>query len=352
MYVLQKIHVFDIWLESSKCGRMTHTTTLPARRLGPLESSALGYGCMGLSQGYGPTSPDEGRSAIHAALGAGITLFDTAMSYGQGDNERLLGDTLRAAGTDGDTALVATKLGITRSGDGVVLDADPSRIRDYALASLARLQREVIDLYYLHRVDPRFPVEDQIGALAELVDEGLVRAVGVSEVTAAQLRLACSVTRISALQLEWSLAWREPEVEIVPVARELGVALVPYSPLGRGLLTDSGDSRNPKTAPFRAGDPRFNESHHEGNVAASQALTTLAHQLGVVPSQLALAWLLHCGDDVVPIPGSRRSDRIRDNAYAANLHLDAGAMGALDRIADRYVGDRHSFAVPTTRRTP
>lgn len=241
------------------------------RHLGSLTVSSIGLGCMGLSQGYGPTSRDEAVTAIHVALEAGVTLFDTAMSYGEGANEELVGTALGSAGLAGAKALVATKAGIVRTPEGVRVDARPDRLRGDALASVRRLDRDVIDLYYLHRVDPRFPVEEQVGALADLVDEGLVRAVGVSEVTATQLEAATSTTTISAVQLEWSLAWRAAERDVIPAARRLGVPVVAYSPLGRGLLTADPASRDPSVSAFRGSDPRFDSTHRGPNLLQRSA---------------------------------------------------------------------------------
>src|SRR6266568_2575096 len=204
-----------------------------------LTASAVGLGCMGFSQGYGQVDDDESIAAIHTAIDSGITLFDTAQSYGGGHNERLLARALREAG---DSVRVATKFGIVRGESGVHLDAKPERVREYCDASLARLDREVIDLYYLHRIDPEVPVAETVGAMAELVAAGKVRRLGISEATPEQLAQAAAVHPIAAAQFEWSMLWREPENDVVPAARELGIALVPYSPLGRGLLTATLDT--------------------------------------------------------------------------------------------------------------
>src|SRR5215467_14860097 len=197
-------------------------------------TSALGLGCMGLSQGYGPADDDESVRAIRRAIERGVTLLDTAMSYGQGHNERLVGRAL--AGLPG-RAQVATKFGIVRDERGVHLDGRPEHVRGYCEASLLRLGVEVIDLYYLHRVDPQVPIADTIGAMAQLVTEGKVRHLGVSEVTPAQLEQAAAVHPISAIQFEWSLLWRDPEDDIISAVRRMGTGIVPYSPLGRGMLT-------------------------------------------------------------------------------------------------------------------
>ena len=329
------------------------TPTHIAHRLGALDVAPIGFGCMGLSQGYGPADDTESVAAVHAALDAGTTLFDTAMSYGQGHNETLLGRALRTVPRD--AVQIATKFGIRRDDDGVRLDAHPDRIAGWCEDSLRRLGVDHIDLYYLHRVDPDVPIEDTVGAMAALVAQGKVRHLGVSEVTAGQLRQAASVHPIAAVQMEWSLMWREPELDVVPTARELGAGLVPYSPLGRGLLGGGLGVDTVPTSPFRAGDPRFTGDHLTANLAQVTALAALAATWNVTPAQAALAWLLAQGDDVVPIPGSRKPSRASENSAAMDLHLDAEQLAALSAAvpASGWVGDRQSFAVPvTTRPTP
>ncbi|MFD7844439.1 aldo/keto reductase [Nocardia sp. NPDC059764] len=309
--------------------------------------SAIGLGCMGFSQGYGAADDAESTAAIRAAYEAGITVFDTAMSYGLGHNERLIGQAL--AGTD---ALVATKFGIVRTDAGVGLDGKPENVRGYCEASLERLGREAIDVYYLHRVDPQVPVAETVGAMAELVSAGKVRHLGISEATPEQLRAAVAVAPIAAVQFEWSMLWREPERDIVPVARELGVGLVPYSPLGRGLLTATLDAGTAADADFRRHDPRFQGEHLDENLAQVAALREMAARLGISAGQLALAWLLAQGPDVMPIPGSRRAARILENAAAAAVELGAEELAMLEKLvpADGWSGDRTSFAVPSTTR--
>ena len=207
---------------------------MPQRSLGGLVTSAIGLGCMGLSQGYGPADDADSVRAIRRALDLGVTMLDTAMSYGQGHNERLIARALH--GRTG-PVLIATKFGIVRDSGGVRVDGRPEHVRGFCEASLRRLGRDVIDLYYLHRVDPEVPVADTVGAMAGLVAEGKVRHLGLSEATPAQLEQAAAVHPVSAVQFEWSLLWRDPEDDVVPAARRLGIGLVPYSPLGRGLLT-------------------------------------------------------------------------------------------------------------------
>lgn len=320
------------------------------RNLGALSVSALGLGCMGFSQGYGDADRDESIAAIRTAVDGGITLFDTAMSYGQGHNERLLGEALAGSSAD---VRVATKFGIVRTDDGTSLDGRPEHVRRHCDASLQRLGRDTIDLYYLHRVDPQVPIAETVGAMAELVRDGKVRQLGVSEVTPGQLAAAVAVHPIAAVQFEWSMMWREPERDIVPAARRLGVGIVAYSPLGRGLLTATLDGGG-ADADFRRSDPRFGGPALERNLAQVAALRGIAARLGLTPGQLALAWLLAQGPDVVPIPGTRRAARIRENIAAAEAGLGAEALAELAAVvpADGWAGDRQSFAVPVSSRSP
>jgi aryl-alcohol dehydrogenase-like predicted oxidoreductase len=325
------------------------------KRLGStgFTTSAIGLGCMGFSQGYGPADEAESIAAIHAALDLGVSMLDTAMSYGQGRNERLIGRAL-AQRSDADGVQVATKFGIVRGDSGVHLDARPERVRDYCDASLARLGRDTIDLYYLHRVDPDVPITETVGAMAELAEQGKVRQLGVSEVTPEQLAAAVAVHPIAAVQFEWSLLWREPERDLVPAARSHRVGLVAYSPLGRGLLTDTLDQAAIDSSDFRRSDPRFQAENLTRNRSQVSALRSTAAALGLTPGQLALAWLLAQGNDVVPIPGSRRPQRIAENLAAADAELSHSDLERLDAKvpATSWAGDRRSFAVPTTARAP
>jgi aryl-alcohol dehydrogenase-like predicted oxidoreductase len=310
--------------------------------------AAVGLGCMGLSQGYGPTDEGEARRTLSAALDAGVTLFDTAQSYGSGANERLVGAAV--GGRAGVT--VATKTGIVRDAGGVRLDGRPQSIHAACDDSLRRLGVDAIGLYYLHRVDPAVPLEDSVGALAELVSAGKVHHVGVSEVTPEQLRRAVAVHPVAAVQCEWSLMWREPEDALVPAARRLGVGLVPYSPLGRGLLTATLTGPTARAAAFRQDDPRFAGPALAQNLQRVDALRAVAGQHRATVAQVALAWLLAQGPDVVPIPGSRTPERARENAGAADVRLSGDDLARIDAVAPRdgWAGDRRSFAaVDTTR---
>jgi aryl-alcohol dehydrogenase-like predicted oxidoreductase len=307
---------------------------------------------MGFSQGYGPADDGESIKALHRAVELGVNLLDTAMSYGQGHNEELVSRVLAELGNRGEVQ-VATKFGIVRTEQGVSLDGRPENVRGYADASLKRLGVDVIDLYYLHRVDPEVPIGETVQAMAQLIDDGKVRHLGVSEVTAEQLQAANAVHPIAAVQFEWSMLWREPELDIIPAARELGVGLVPYSPLGRGLLTATLDREGIDSSDFRRTDPRFQDANLERNLAQIEALRTVAESLDLTPGQLALAWLLAQGDDVVPIPGTRRLDRVTENAAAAEVQLSQADLDRLDLAVrpEEWAGDRRSFAVPATTRT-
>jgi len=312
--------------------------------------SAVGLGCMGLSQAYGPADDEESIATLHRALDLGVSLLDTAMSYGRGQNEQLVG---RAIAGRREQVVLATKFGIIRGEDGVRLDGRPEHVRGYCEDSLTRLGVDVIDLYYLHRVDPDVPVADTVGAMAELVAQGKVRHLGLSEANVGQLEQAAAVHPIAALQCEWSLFWREPEDDVIPAARRLGIGLVPYSPLGRGMLTGALPTGGFAADDFRANDPRFAGAELASNLALVDAVRQLATERGGTPGQLALGWLLAQGADVVPIPGTRRQQRVEENAAAASLELSAADLARLDQVAPRaaWAGDRQSFAAHGTVRT-
>lgn len=307
---------------------------------------------MGMSQGYGPTHDGTSIDTLRQAIDLGITFFDTAMSYGSGHNEQLLGTAL--AGRR-EQVVLASKFGIVRdAGSGVRLDGRPEQVARYCEASLARLGVEHLDLYYLHRVDPDVPVEESIGAMADLVTDGKVRYVGISEASVDALERAAAIHPIAALQCEWSLWWREPEDDVLAAARRLGIGLVPYSPLGRGFLTGAvaTDAFGPDD--YRRRDPRFNAEHLARNMKLVEQVRLLAAERGLTPAQLSLAWLLAQGDDVVPIPGTKQPERLAENVAAVGLTLSQDDLDALETVAGRsaWSGDRQSFAAHrTTRRT-
>jgi aryl-alcohol dehydrogenase-like predicted oxidoreductase len=291
--------------------------------------SALGLGCMGMSEFYGPTDDDESIKTIHRALSLGITLLDTADMYGSGKNEQLVGT---AVADRRDDVVLATKFGIVREqGQPRRVDSSPEYARRACEASLRRLSVDHIDLYYMHRRNPDVPIEETVGGMAELVCEGKVRHLGLSEVSAGTLRRACAVHPIAALQSEWSLWTRGIEEEIVPAARELGVGIVPYSPIGRGFLTGAYGSVDKLSADdFRRHTPRFQADNLQANLRIVERVREVADDVGCTPVQLALAWLLHQGDDVVPIPGTKHVKYVEENAEAAEISLTSDHLGALD----------------------
>ncbi len=316
---------------------------------GPV-SSAIGLGCMGLSQGYGPADDAESTALIRRALDLGVTMLDTAQSYGSGHNETLIGAAINGRR---DEVLLASKFGIVRDDDGVHLDGRPEHVAGFCDASLRRLGVDTIDLYYLHRVDPTVPVADTVGAMAELVTAGKVRHLGLSEVNVGQLEQAAAVHPIAAVQFEWSIMWREPEDDVIPAANRLGIGLVPYSPLGRGMLTGALATGAAANGDFRATDPRFAGPHLTANLAVVDALRELAADHDATVGQLALAWLLAQSPRVVPIPGTRRVTRLAENAAAARIDLSAADLDRLDEVAPRgaWAGDRRSFAAHSLTRT-
>src|SRR6266487_3746561 len=302
------------------------------RRLGNsgLEVSAVGLGCMGMSQSYGtPEERDERESiaTIHRAIELGCTFLDTAEVYGPYTNEELLGRALKGRR---DQVILATKFGF-RIENGPGLDSRPKHIRQVVEASLRRLQTDHIDLLYQHRVDPAVPIEEVAGTVGELVQAGKVRFFGLSEAGVTNIRRAHAVYPVSALQSEYSLWERNLEPEIIPVLRELGIGLVPFSPLGRGFLTGEVKRAEEYTeGDFRRGDPRYQGENFDANVRAAEAVREVARSLGVKPGQVALAWLLHKGPDIVPIPGTKRVKYLEENVAAASVSLDAAQMSTLD----------------------
>ena len=305
---------------------------LTKRRLGRsgLEVSAIGLGCMGMSQSYGAADERESIATIHRAVELGVTLFDTAEAYGPWHNEELLGRALRGLR---DRVVIATKFGwVLRDGKMVGVNSRPEHIRRIVDESLGRLGTDRIDLLYQHRVDPQVPIEDVAGTVADLVRQGKVGHFGLSEAGVDTIRRAHAVHPVAALQSEYSVWERNLESDIIPVLRELGIGLVPFSPLGRGFLT--GTARRAEDYPegdYRRNDPRFAGENYEANMRAAAVLREIAGARGATPSQVALAWLLHKGDDIVPIPGTKRRTYLEDNVAAASLALTPDEMDRLDR---------------------
>jgi aryl-alcohol dehydrogenase-like predicted oxidoreductase len=297
--------------------------------------STLGLGCMGMSDFYGPTDDVESVVTIHRAIALGVTFFDTADMYGPFKNEELLG---RAIRDRRDQVIVATKFGNRRSPDGAFLGISgrPEYVREACDASLRRLGVDHIDLYYQHRVDPTVAIEETVGAMAELVRAGKVRYLGLSEAGPATIRRAHAVHPISALQTEYSLWTRDPEDGILPTVRELGIGFVPYSPLGRGFLT--GRFRSPADIPegdWRRVNPRFQGENFQKNLALVTRVTEIARARNLTPAQLALAWVLGQGKDIVPIPGTRRRTSLEENVGAVGVILTPQEMAKLDLAAPK-----------------
>ncbi|MFI5708815.1 aldo/keto reductase [Kribbella sp. NPDC051620] len=314
-------------------------------QLGELTVSALGLGCMGMSQSYGVQSDDaESIATVHAAIHAGCTFIDTADVYGDGANEELVGRALAGRRSE---VVLATKFGFQRVGSDIpnVVNGRPEYAAAALDASLARLGVDYVDLWYLHRRDPEVPIEETVGAMASAVEAGKVRYLGLSEVSGETVRAAHAVHPISAVQSEWSLWTRDPETGVLPTLRELGIGFVPFSPLGRGFLTGqitSPDDFEPDD--MRRGMPRFSGENFQRNLDLVARVQALAAAKGVLPSQLALAWLLAQGNDVAPIPGTKRRKYLAENLGAVDVSLSAEELAELDAAfpPDAVAGDRYA----------
>lgn len=307
--------------------------------------SALGFGCMGLVGWYGERNDAEAAATLLAAIDGGVTHLDTAASYQVGENEKFVGATL---GSRRNEVFLATKCGLAWREGKLVIDNSPALIASSCEESLKRLGTDRIDLFYLHRIDRNVPIEESVGALAQLVKAGKIRYIGLSECSPETLRRACKVHPVAAVQMEYSLWFREPEREMLPVCRELGVGFVAYSPMGRGFL--AGNFRSLEELPKddnRRGQPRFYDGNVQHNLAIADGVRALASRKGATPAQVALAWLLSRGEDVLPIPGTKRRDRQAENAASINVKLSDAELQELDALVSKVPvkGDRYAPAM-------
>ncbi|MBB5700417.1 aryl-alcohol dehydrogenase-like predicted oxidoreductase [Ochrobactrum daejeonense] len=314
------------------------------RKLGQqLSVSTLGFGCMGMTYAYGGQDEQDAIRTLHRAVDLGITFFDTAEVYGPFENEKLVGKALKPFR---DRVTIATKFGFKiEDGQMAGVDSRPDHIRDVAEASLKRLGIDVIDLFYQHRVDPTVPIEDVVGTLKDLIDEGKIRAIGLSEAGASTLRRAHAVHPVAALQSEYSLWARDPEESVLAVCRELGIGFVPYSPLGRGMLTGTVRSQEDLAEnDFRKTLPRFQPDNLEANNRQVDRIVEIAGEKRVTPAQLALAWVLNQGDFIVPIPGVRKIRHLEDNVKAVDVVLTPEDLARLDEVSspDLIAGKRYN----------
>jgi aryl-alcohol dehydrogenase-like predicted oxidoreductase len=305
--------------------------------------SAIGLGCMSMSHAYGVPDDPESIETLHLALDLGINFWDTADVYGNGKNEELISNVLSA---NRDKIFIATKFGFRATADGKLstFDGSPAYIKQAVEASLKRLKIETIDLYYAHRIDPNIPVEEMVGAMAELVKEGKVRYLGLSEASANSIRRANAVHPISALQSEYSLLTRDVEAEILPVCKELGITFVPFSPLARGLMTNTLNLSELADTDFRKSLPRYQQQNQDNNQKLAQGFAEIAAHKGCSPAQLALGWVLAQGDNVIPIPGTKKRDKLKDNAGSVDIAITANDLQQIQALFAKYpnIGERYN----------
>jgi aryl-alcohol dehydrogenase-like predicted oxidoreductase len=319
------------------------------RKLGPFTVSAISLGCMNLSHAYGaPVSAEQGERVLLSALDAGVTLFDTATLYGFGANETLVGRVMKPYRQKFTLASKCGMQGVDVNGDGKlvrVIDGRPATLRKTCEDSLRRLQTDVIDLYYLHRWDKTVPIEESVGALGELVRKGYIRSIGLSEVSASTLRRAHAEHPVAALQTEYSLWTRNPEIAVLDACKELGIAFVAFSPVGRGFLCGTlQDVSTLHATDIRRSMPRFAPDNYTANLQQLTAVSQVAKDMGCTPAQLAIAWLLHRGDHIIPIPGTTSLSHLAEDLEAANVSIDAATIAKLDRLISQHtvVGSRYN----------
>lgn len=309
------------------------------------ELSAIGLGCMSMSHAYGEPNDEESIATLHKALDLGVNFWDTADIYGSGENENLISKVLVP---NRDKIFIATKFGFSANpnGSGNVLNGSPGYMRKAVEASLKRLRVDVIDLYYAHRIDPDVPVEEMVGAMGELVQEGKVRYLGLSEASVNSIRKAHAVHPIAALQSEYSLLTRDPEKDVIPLCKELGIAFVPFSPLARGLVTNTLNTEELPQSDFRRTLPRYQEEYRDNNNKLTAGFADLATQKGCLPAQLALAWVLAQGEHIIPIPGTKKRKYLQQNADSVEVILSDDDFKNIDALLARFpnTGDRYNEA--------
>jgi len=315
------------------------------RKLGDNEQlSAIGLGCMSMSHAYGVPDDTESIATLHTALDLGINFWDTADVYGSGKNEELISKVLT---TNRDKIFIATKFGFTQDAAGkMTFNGSPTYLKEAVERSLKRLNIDTIDLYYAHRIDPNVPVEEMVGAMAELVKEGKVRYLGLSEASVSSIKKAHAVHPISAVQSEYSLLTRDVEQDVLPACKELGIAFVPFSPLARGLMTNTLNINELGDNDFRKKLPRYQQEYQDNNQKLSAGFAELAAQIGCSPAQLALAWVLAQGENIIPIPGTKKRKNLTDNAGSVDVQLSVQHLSQIEDLLTKYpnTGDRYDEA--------